>query len=155
MIAAIDHWVPPVYRNTVRALALEIDDTIRGFVRGQSSLCLVLAAFYALALSPRGTLLVSAGWDRSIRLWDYKKATQIAIIEDHDEDVWGITFSPDGKRIASAGQDKTVKVWDVDSGKKIATYNASGVLHTVRFSPDGKQIAAAGRAGTIQIWNAP
>jgi len=51
MIAAIDHWVPPVYRTTVRAVASEIDDTIRGFVHGQSSLCLALAVFYALALS--------------------------------------------------------------------------------------------------------
>jgi len=51
MIAAIDHWVPPVYRGTVRTLASEIDHTIRGFVRGQSALCLALAAFYALALS--------------------------------------------------------------------------------------------------------
>jgi len=51
MIAAIDHWVPPVYRTTVRTLASEIDHTIRGFVRGQSALCLALAAFYALALS--------------------------------------------------------------------------------------------------------
>jgi predicted PurR-regulated permease PerM len=51
MIAAIDHWVPPAHRGTVRMLASEIDDTIRGFVRGQSLLCVVLAAFYASALS--------------------------------------------------------------------------------------------------------
>jgi predicted PurR-regulated permease PerM len=51
MIAAIDHWIPPARRETVRALASEIDKTISGFVRGQSLLCLVLAAFYALALS--------------------------------------------------------------------------------------------------------
>jgi predicted PurR-regulated permease PerM len=51
MIAAIDHWVPPAHRETVRMLASEIDDTIRGFVRGQSLLCVVLAAFYASALS--------------------------------------------------------------------------------------------------------
>ncbi len=51
MIAAIDHWVPPVYRETVRMIASEIDDTIRGFARGQSLLCLVLAVFYSSALS--------------------------------------------------------------------------------------------------------
>jgi predicted PurR-regulated permease PerM len=51
MIAAIDHWVPPAHRGTVRMLASEIDDTIRGFVRGQSLLCVVLAVFYASALS--------------------------------------------------------------------------------------------------------
>jgi predicted PurR-regulated permease PerM len=51
MIAAMDHWVPPARRETVRALASEIDKTVSGFVRGQSLLCLALAAFYASALS--------------------------------------------------------------------------------------------------------
>ncbi|HEY7297394.1 MAG TPA: AI-2E family transporter [Xanthobacteraceae bacterium] len=50
MIATIDHWVPPARRETVRGLAAEIDKTISGFVRGQSLLCLVLAAFYASVL---------------------------------------------------------------------------------------------------------
>jgi hypothetical protein len=44
MIASIDQ------RETVQALASKIDDKIRGFVQGQSLLCLVLAAFYASAL---------------------------------------------------------------------------------------------------------
>jgi predicted PurR-regulated permease PerM len=51
MIAAIDNWVPPARRETVRALASEVDDTIAGFVRGQSVLCLILAIYYAAALS--------------------------------------------------------------------------------------------------------
>jgi predicted PurR-regulated permease PerM len=50
MIATIDNWVPPDQRETVRSLAREIDDTIGGFVRGQSTLCLILAVFYALTL---------------------------------------------------------------------------------------------------------
>ena len=51
MIAVIDNWVPPARRDTVRALAREIDDTIGGFVLGQGALCLILALFYAVALS--------------------------------------------------------------------------------------------------------
>src|SRR5215470_8360812 len=50
MIAAVDAWVPPARRDAVRALAREIDDTISGFVRGQSTLCLILGLFYAAAL---------------------------------------------------------------------------------------------------------
>jgi predicted PurR-regulated permease PerM len=50
MIAAVDNWIPPASRETVRALAREVDDTIGGFVRGQSALCLVLAIYYAAAL---------------------------------------------------------------------------------------------------------
>jgi predicted PurR-regulated permease PerM len=51
MIATIDNWIPPAHRETVRALARDVDKTISGFVRGQSSLCLVLAVYYAVALS--------------------------------------------------------------------------------------------------------
>jgi len=50
MIAVIDNWIPPERRETVRALAREVDDTIGGFVRGQSILCLVLAFYYSAAL---------------------------------------------------------------------------------------------------------
>ena len=50
MIAAIDNWIPPARRETVRALARDIDDTIGGFVRGQGTLCLVLAVFYGVIL---------------------------------------------------------------------------------------------------------
>jgi predicted PurR-regulated permease PerM len=50
MIAAIDNWVPPARRETVRALAREVDDTVGGFVRGQSAVCLILAIFYAATL---------------------------------------------------------------------------------------------------------
>ena len=50
MITAVDNWVPPARRETVRALAREIDDTIGGFVRGQCALCLILAVYYGTAL---------------------------------------------------------------------------------------------------------
>jgi predicted PurR-regulated permease PerM len=52
MVATIDNWIPPAHRQTVRALAREVDKTISEFVRGQSSPCLVLAVYYAVALRP-------------------------------------------------------------------------------------------------------
>ena len=66
MIAVVDNWVPPSRRETIRALARDIDDTIGGFVRGQSAICLVLGLFYAAALAliglNHGVLIgVSAG----------------------------------------------------------------------------------------------
>jgi predicted PurR-regulated permease PerM len=54
MIDAIDNWVPRPYRETVRALAHEIDAAIAGFVRGQTGVCLILGSFYAVGLSLTG-----------------------------------------------------------------------------------------------------
>ena len=54
MIAKIDSWIPRPQRETVRELALEIDAAIAGFVRGQTSICLILGAIYAIALALTG-----------------------------------------------------------------------------------------------------
>jgi predicted PurR-regulated permease PerM len=54
MLATIDNCVPLPHRETVRALAREIDHAIAGFVRGQSGVCLILGSFYALGLSLTG-----------------------------------------------------------------------------------------------------
>jgi predicted PurR-regulated permease PerM len=51
LIAVIDRSIPPAHREHVWALGREINDTIAGFVRGQGTICLILASFYALALS--------------------------------------------------------------------------------------------------------
>jgi len=54
LIAALDNFVPAAQRNTVRALAREIDGTIDAFLRGQGTICLILGIFYALALRTIG-----------------------------------------------------------------------------------------------------
>jgi len=51
MVATIDSWIPLPYRPTVQQLGHEIDLAIAGFVRGQSSVCLLLGSFYAVSLS--------------------------------------------------------------------------------------------------------
>ena len=50
MIAALDGWVPPRHRTTVRQIASQIDTAITGFVRGQTLVCLILGSFYAVCL---------------------------------------------------------------------------------------------------------
>ncbi len=54
MVAKVDGWVPLRHRETVRELATEMDRAIAGFVRGQAGVCLILGAFYAVALSLAG-----------------------------------------------------------------------------------------------------
>ncbi len=54
MIRTVDEAVPLNQRETVRALAREIDAAIAGFVRGQSAVCVILGSFYAVALTVSG-----------------------------------------------------------------------------------------------------
>ncbi len=54
IVATVDDWIPAEHRDTARALAREIDETIGGFLRGQGAICLILAACYAVALKSIG-----------------------------------------------------------------------------------------------------
>ncbi len=54
MVDTVDGWIPVHQRDTVHALAREIDAAISGFVRGQTTVCLVLGSFYAVGLTLAG-----------------------------------------------------------------------------------------------------
>ena len=54
MIRSVDEWVPLHQQETVRELARECDAAIAGFVRGQTTVCVVLGVYYAVALTVSG-----------------------------------------------------------------------------------------------------
>lgn len=54
MVAKIDEWLPRRHAEVIRAQLREIDRTLSGFVRGQATVCLILGAFYAIALTIAG-----------------------------------------------------------------------------------------------------
>jgi len=54
IVAKVDGWLPRQSADTIRKQVRKIDETLAGFVRGQASVCLVLAIFYAVGLSLAG-----------------------------------------------------------------------------------------------------
>ncbi len=54
MMEVLDSWIPLRHRETVRALAREIDLAISGFLRGQLGVCFLLGLYYAIALTLLG-----------------------------------------------------------------------------------------------------
>jgi predicted PurR-regulated permease PerM len=54
MVARVDGWVPRDDVATVRRLASEVNLAIAGFVRGQGTVCLILAIMYAVGLTLAG-----------------------------------------------------------------------------------------------------
>lgn len=54
MVARVDELLPRDHAPVVRKLAAEVDRTLASFIRGQGTVCLVLGAFYAIALMAVG-----------------------------------------------------------------------------------------------------
>ena len=54
LIAMIDAWLPRRYAEVIRAQVREVDRILSAWVRGQALCCLLLAAYYIVALSVAG-----------------------------------------------------------------------------------------------------
>ena len=106
---------------------------------------------YSSVLSPDGTILATAGYDRVIRLWNMENGALLRVLEGHNGAVYDLDFDGSGSVLASASADETIKIWNVATGERLDTLGqCEAEQYTVRFSPggdysaDGNMVIAAG-----------
>jgi len=118
----------------------------------------------ALAMSPDGKTLASAGEDNLVHLWDVASAKPGAKLKDHADWINCLAWSADGKQLASGDLLGRVLVWDVSGAKKIADLPAKPspppktppepvAAHALTFAADGKGVLVGDANGLIQHVN--
>lgn len=72
----------------------------------------------ALAFSPNGKRLASAGTDRVIRQWSMDLTEKLPQLNAGCS-VTGLVYSNDGKILISVGDDNLIRLWDPATGKQL------------------------------------
>src|ERR1700722_15251352 len=75
------------------------------------------ALVYSLAFSPDGKLLVTAGFDNVLKVWDAATGKELRELKGHTKPVYCVTFNKDGSLIASSSDDQTIRIWNAADGK--------------------------------------
>jgi WD40 repeat protein len=88
-----------------------------------------------------GTKVVSASYDKSVKLWDLEKKKLQATSEKHNQFVDCIAFSPNGEYIASGSWDEQIIIYD-QKLKPIQFIQNNTQPWSLSFSSDSKLLIA-------------
>jgi transcription initiation factor TFIID subunit 5 len=94
------------------------------------------AGVLALAFSPDGKLLASAGEDRRIKIWDLASSNLLKELRGHTESIQSLSWSGDSNLLASGGQDGLIKLWDVNK-TSLSSNNTSNQLSASETADGG------------------
>jgi RNA polymerase sigma factor (sigma-70 family) len=114
----------------------------------------------SISFSPDDRILVTAGSERPVRLWDVATGREIRRRAGHEDmGDWGsgawVAYSPDGKTLAVGNEEGMVILWDAAKGKELRKLQDPRwwVLGGLAFSADGKTVAAGVGEHRIAVWD--
>jgi WD40 repeat protein len=114
-----------------------------GVLKGHTS------GLYEVSFGPDGKTLVSAGWDATVRVWDFVARRQLrAIPSPKGQWIRSVVVSAGGK--IAVGSDKVFLLGP--DGKLVKTFDTSA--GPLCFSPDGRLLAGTTwREGRVTVWD--
>lgn len=108
----------------------------------------------ALAISPDGTRVFAAGFDRAAKLFDLQTGEIFADLGEQRKAIWSAEYAPDSKTFVAGGADSIIKIWNAADGKPLDTLTGNaGFMWALAFTPDGKRLASASGEGAIRLWD--
>jgi WD40 repeat protein len=111
---------------------------------------------HALAFSPDGRRLASAGGDGGLRVWDISQPRLPPLkLHAHELGARSVAFSPDGARLATGGADYSVRIWDLrESGMPVQLAPVHDQrVDSLAISPNNEYLASGSADNTVRIWN--
>jgi WD40 repeat protein len=108
-----------------------------------------------LAAAPSHGVIVSGGFDGTVRLWRTEGPSMVRTWRHGTSDLAAIDISPDGAQIAGGRDDGIVLVWPSASQRSRGVRRLKahdGRITAVALGPEGT-LATAGEDGRVKLWN--
>lgn len=114
----------------------------------------------AFASGTDATLLVSAGQDNTVRVWDFAHRLPVKTFRGHGGSVQSATILENGKAVLSASHDGLVRQWSIENYEELRTLQGRvlaghhDAILAAAFSRDQTKVVTASRDRTARTWDA-
>ncbi|MCB8788777.1 WD40 repeat domain-containing protein [Planktothrix agardhii] len=89
----------------------------------------------SVAFSPKGDVIASGSYDKTVKLWNASDGRLINTLKGHEGSVSSVAFSPKGDVIASGSYDNTVKLWNLNQ-EVLLKHACSSITGYLRNNPN-------------------
>ena len=113
------------------------------------------APVLAIAFSPSGKTIATAGADRALKIWSAVDGGLLRSLGYHTEAIHAIAFRPGAADVpvtcATAADDRTVRIWQPEIGRMVRIIRGhEGSVFALAWSADGSTLFTAGREGILR-----
>jgi hypothetical protein len=112
-------------------------------------------AVVSIDVSPDSRMLISAGIDRAVKLWDLKEKRLVRDLGVHKDMARSAIFLPDGTGALTGGDDGEIVLRRLSDGAVLHTFSAAqhGRVNGMALTPDGKRLVSVHQSGIVIVWD--
>ena len=99
-------------------------------------------------------MIVTAGLDESVRVWNINKSTHLRTLNNHTNAVHGLAIQTPAPRIPvvfSISEDRTVRLWQPTIGRMVRFLRLPVVPISATWLPDNKHLAVGTTDGHVRV----
>ena len=101
-----------------------------------------------------GLMVLGAGTDRAVRLWDATTGRLRHTLTGHAEKVCSARFCPwEATRAVSCSHDRTIKVWDLQKGFCVASIMCASNCNSVTWGDGAGTVVSGHFDGAARVWD--
>jgi len=149
VLSSSSHLVSGSERGLLAVFDLETGKPIATYAKHLTAITSIQSFFH------QESLFVSGSLDTSVRVWDVRQKTEVAVFKGHSGQITALNVSPDNAWTISGSSDGTVKFWNNSQGKvfqELRGESNASVL-TLMVNPYDFQIAFGGTDRSVTFYN--